>query len=324
MNVGSVTISPAVEVVPTADLRGEALGRVRGYVDPVSGGRRENALFAHLDAVAARTREAYANYEHAIEFADSFDEILQAHLNAIDSDRYARAAVQIGIDLRALVDRALNVRPTFGAKDTAGALAFLDEQLRALMAEVRTQEPALAGIQDARSALRGGGDAQDAWAVLEAAVDRYAALRAAQRHIVVNIIGSDGAPYRIEVLNRTGHLRNPLDHERSFEHRRITHTSRELSRGEGALVEWIQAAPRPPFDRTGNDVLPSDPIAYLRWIADGDKAWIPDVDEMIRVDELADRILNRAATVMQRAAARDAYYARDDVTQEPGRKRESI
>ncbi|MGN7859501.1 hypothetical protein ACTJI8_02860 [Microbacterium sp. 22303] len=318
--MGSVTTAPAV--VSTEQLRSEALGRVRGYVDPVSGGRRENALLTHLDAVAARTREAYANYEHAIEFADTFDEILQAQLAAIDSDRYARAAEQIGIDLRALVDRTRNVRPTFGADDVAPALAFLDEQLRTLMAEVREQEPALAGIHDARSALRGGGEAQDAWAVIEAAVDRYAALRAAQRHLVVNLLGTDGAQYRIEVLNRTGHLRNPLDHERAFQHRRTTHSARELSLGEAALVEWIQAAPRPPFNRTGNDVLPVDPIAYLRWIADGNKAWIPGVDEMIRVDELADRILNRAGSPAQRTAARDAYYARDGVTKEPGVKRE--
>ncbi|MFT4282524.1 hypothetical protein [Microbacterium sp.] len=300
-------------IVAIGDLRAEALGRIRDYVDAEGGNKRANRLLRENQATIRKTQEAHAHFRNMVELSDSYDDILEAALAAIDAQRYAQAYEQIGIEMRAYIANAGNNKPVYRPDATAPALSFLNDELHALMATVRAQESALAGIHDARSAMRGGGASQDAWAVLEDQLDRYAVLREIQRHIVVILDDEGGRRYRIEVLNRSGHLKNSFDHERHWEGARRFATARDLERGEASFRDWVRNPPHPPFDRTGNDIFPDDAIAYLRWISDGDKAWIPDTDEMIRVDELAAKIL-APHPLKQRKAAVDAYFDARDLT----------
>lgn len=289
------------------DLLKEALDRIDGYTHPDGANQRANRLHKANQTSLNAGADTWRSYQDAIENADDYDDILQAALAVQDTQRLANAARMIGDDLRAQVQAQRSNPRVYEPSETKPALDFLDAELRDLMRTVRAQEPALHGIHNATDALRGGGNSQDAWQRVVEQVSRYEEIRAAQRKITITISGSDQRETFVKLINRSGLLRAAFDHELDFQQRRIMWSPRSAERGAADFVAWIKHPPRLEFERTGNAVFPDDPIAYLRWISDGDKAWVPDVAELVRVDELAETMLSHYP-IKQRTAARDSYY----------------
>ncbi|KQQ66105.1 hypothetical protein [Microbacterium sp. Leaf320] len=294
------------------DLLKEALDRIDGYTHPDGTNQRANRLHQANQPSFEAGAAAWKTYQDAISSADDYDVILQAALAVQDSQRLARAAAMIGDDLRAQVQAQRSNPRIYEPDETKPALDFLNDELSDLMRTVRAQEPALRGITNATDALRGGGNSQDAWQTVVEQVTRYEELRAAQRKITITISGSDQRETFVKLINRSGLLRAAFDHEYDFQQRRIMWSPRSAERGASEFVDWVKHPPRLEFERTGNAVFPDDPIAYLRWIADGNKAWVPDVAELVRVDELAETMLSHYP-IRQRTAAHEAYYTARDL-----------
>lgn len=312
--------------VPIDDIMGEALSRIHDYVDPMGVNKRSNALKAKNEATYAAMRSVNADFEHLVQFSDDYDEILQAALAAVDSERMFKAADKIRSELDRHNENARVFGAEYGPDATKPALAFLDEQLREVMRVVRDQENALRGITDARGANRGGGAAQDAWMELEVQLDRYKAIRASQRRITIALsseaVEVGGRQWRTHVLGRSGHLAAAFDYEDFWQQSRVTaygSGGRGIERGEGDFIAWVTKPPLPAYKRDPHADLPADEIGYLRWISDGDKAWVPDVAELMVVHELAEQMLNGAAPLKTRQAAREEYYDQRGLTPAEGR-----
>ncbi|GGM58569.1 hypothetical protein [Microbacterium saperdae] len=305
--------------VAATDLNAEALGRIRDYTDPAGVNKRTNRLSAENTTTADPYRRAYADFQHAVQLSDDYDEILASALAVVDTARLYTAEQMISTELREHVRFQTAMEINYGGDATRPAFKFLDEQLRDLMRTVREQEPALQGISNASHALRGGGASQDAWQVIEDQIERYRELRRVQRHIFV-VLGDAGArPYRIDVLNRSGQLRAAFDHESSYTaRRRFWRTARD-EQGSAGFNDWLTTPPRPQFDRDGADVFPDDAAAYLRWISADDKAWIPDEATLLSVHETAETMLTSAA-VKNRIKAKEKYYDDRDLTPTKGVK----
>lgn len=312
--------------VAVDDLMGEALSRIHDYVDPMGVNKRSMALKAQNVATYAATRSVNADFEHLVQFSDDYAEILDAALAAVDSERMRAAAEKIDVELNRHVELARVFGAEYGPEATKPALNFLDEQLRDVMREVREQGTALQGITDARAANRGGGASQDAWMELEVQLERYKAIRAAQRRVTIALsseaVEVGGRQWRTQVLGQSGHLAASFDFEDLWQKTRIVAYptgARGLYRGEDAFIAWAKDAPLPVHRRDVHADLPDDEIGYLRWISDGDKAWVPDVETLMRTHELADQMLNAAAPLSNRQAAREAYYDDRGLTPAAGR-----
>lgn len=309
------------KTIPTGELRDAALSLVVNYTDPQGVNKRALQLHKRNTATYATMRQVHADFEHLVQFSDDYDEILQAALAAVDSERMFKAAEKIGDELRRHVNSARVIAPVYYPEATAPALAFLDGELEKVMETVREQEAALDGVADARTALRGGGASQDAWAVLEEQADRYEQIREAQRHITVTLGDADGRAHRIEALGQSGHLKAAFDHEPSWIHARVTAYrtgGRGLERGEDAFIAWVKDAPHASFDRDSRYTFPDDPIAYLRWVSDERKAWVPDVDQLLRIHETAEDMLSHLS-VKDRLDRKVTYYDDRGLAPEPGR-----
>jgi len=297
--------------VAVGDLNTEALTRIRDYVDPMGVNTRSNELKARNVATYQSTRAANVNFEHLVQFSDDYNAILEAALAAVDSERMRAAAEKIDVELNRHVELARVFKSTYSEDDTRPALDFLDEQLQDVMRVVRDQKPALSGVTDARSAHRAGGAAQDAWAELEYQAERYEEIRRVQRSITIRLSTEDGRQWRSHVLGRSGHLKQAFDYEAFWTKSRLIAYrtgSRGLENGEQEFIDWVKSPQLARFDRDGAAAFPDDAIGYLRWISDGDKAWVPDVDELMRVDDLAEAFVNGAAHLKARQDAKSAYY----------------
>lgn len=312
--------------VAVDDLMDEALSRIYDYVDPMGVNKRSVALNAKNLATYGAMRSVNADFEHLVQFSDDYDEILKAALAAVDSERMFKAADKIRDELDRHNQLARVMGAEYGPEATKPALTFLDEQLREVMRVVREQEPALRGITDARAANRGGGASQDAWMELEEQLDRYKAIRAAQRRVTIKLsseaIEVGGRQWRTHVLGRSGHLAAAFDYEDFWQQSRVTAYGtggRGIERGEGDFIAWATKPPLPAYKRDPKVDLPADEIGYLRWVSDGDKAWVPDVTELMTVHELAEQMLNAAAPLKTRQAAREDYYEQRGLIPAEGR-----
>lgn len=312
--------------VAVDDLMNEALYRIHDYVDPMGFSKRADALKAKNQATYAAMRSVNADFEHLVQFSDDYDEILVAALAAVDSERMFKAADKIRGELDRHNENARVFGAEYGSSATKPALDFLNEQLRDVMRTVREQESALQGITDARAANRGGGASQDAWMELEVQLERYKAIRQAQRSITIRLSGEtvDGGSrqWRTHVLGRSGFLAAAFDFEEFWQRSRVTSYGsggRSIERGEDAYIAWAQNAPASLHPRDTQNNLPADEIGYLRWISTGDEAWVPDVDQLMRVHDLAEQMLNGALPLRTRTAAREEYYDQRGLTPAEGR-----
>lgn len=313
--------------VAVDDLMNEALSRIHDYVDPMGVSKRADALKAKNQTTYAAMRSVNADFEHLVQFSDDYDEILQAALAAVDSERMFKAADKIRSELDRHNENARVFGAEYGSSATKPALDFLNAQLHDVMRTVRDQEAALKGITDARGANRGGGASQDAWMELEVQLERYKAIRQAQRAITVRLsaetINGGSRQWRTHVLGRSGFLADAFDFEDFWQRNRVMSYAtggRGIERGEGAFIAWAQKAPTPRHPRDTQNDLPADEIEYLRWISDGDKAWVPDLDQLMRVHDLAEQMLNAALPLKTRTAARDEYYDQRGLTPAEGRE----
>lgn len=309
--------------VATGDLRSTALDLIHDYTDPQGVNRRAERLHAANQATFATMRAANADFEHLIAFSEDYDDILQAALAAVDSVRLFTAAEKIGAELRKYVADSRANKPVYDDDATRPALDFLHAQMLELMATVRAQEPALKGISTPREVLRGGGAAQDAWEVLEQMLERYERIRSVQREITVPLSGLDQGPMHVEQLNRSGHLAAALDYEQFWiEWRVAARRSEEPQEGELKFLSWLRRSQHADFPRKPGDVFPDGrQMDYLRWLSDGDKAWVPSVAELERVDRLA--VVMLSGTYMsERVEAKQDYFDHRGLKPRPIRKGE--
>ncbi len=207
-----------------------------------------------------------------------------------DEARVIRHARQI------LADRVAEVTRT----SADGALAWLDEQLQALMAHVRTSD--LDGITTVQAAVDAGPAATNAWQALRGHANQYREIRSAQRILTADARG--GSAFIPRDVHWAGTTRIPFD-EVYAEAVGDVATWMRQGYNEGRVYDpdpW----PAPIITDGGTpEVVPStDPAAFLLWLAARGDAWIPTSTELQDALE-ARRIAIATATPMGQLSESD-------------------
>ncbi|MFH7324796.1 hypothetical protein [Aeromicrobium sp. JJY06] len=181
-------------------------------------------------------------------------------------------------------------------EESAPALAYLDDELRALMSEVAKLDASAPATVE--QAVHAGGKAAQEWRALTAAVGRYDAIRALQRELVKNAdpdwtnTPSITAEMMTGVwrLGVSGMFADAIDVEPYWIERRRD-TALRMQDGHSTAVQeyaqWLALAKPAPFgtSRTGWWPEGADRVDFLRWVATSTRAWVPDLDALTAAHE---------------------------------------
>jgi hypothetical protein len=207
-----------------------------------------------------------------------------------DLNAFARAVVNaqqedLALTLlqRELADALMNRRdqsiaPSITTAVEAQALEYLNMELARVIEVVRECDAALGSVANADHAIRAG--QSNRWAVLNAAVADYDAIRAGQNEVYLKTGG--GTDSNIPQFVRTsGLLADAIDKDGYWTARR-RNSSQQSPRtfaNEKAWDEWLRAIPMTnawPAVQEGHWPT-SDKHAYLRWIATNATPWVPSL-----------------------------------------------